>query len=673
MSIRRTTITLILLVLGASTASFLIRAEVRADDPNVLSRVLGGQMYDKWWTAANLPEPVGDHPLYPPAGQQSGSTTWRCKECHGWDYKGVDGAYGSGSHYTGIRGVYGSTMTSEEMFDLIKEDTGTNGHGYGNTGLSDEDIGMIVDFLQGAVVDTDVYIDGNNEFIGDAADGRWGYLAAGGHYNCANCHGEDGTEINFGTPADPTYVRDIAVDNPWELLHKVRCGQPGTLMPSWLLVNGADQGAADIGRYLQDDFPAADYVGDNACSGCHANFPTTGFFDAYRDSGHPYKLFHAAGQEPPADTWPHTPVPPLPVVNGTQLQWSDIEYVIGNYNWKARFVDHDGYIYTGAADETTQWNLATQEWVPYHAGEVDKPYDCGRCHTTGYQPEGNQLGLPGLIGTWTEEGVRCEACHGPAGDHVVHQGEMLPAGGKTCAECHYRDAQFRMPWKGGFMRHHQQAEDFSHSPHGVMLTCNTCHDPHRSTLNNDGGVIADCTDCHPGSADNGFYVIDEMWFLDCTDCHMPYMTKSAVAVNDYKADVRGHLFQITREPLFAADNVYEDNGNFYWNQENGESFITLDYACMGCHTQVGIPLTMEEASNYAVRIHTDHALPSPADPLPCPCDCEETPDGTVDVGDFLALLAQWGAPGACDCEDPPDGAVDVGDFLAILAAWGACP
>ncbi|MHC4588818.1 MAG: choice-of-anchor Q domain-containing protein, partial [Planctomycetota bacterium] len=56
----------------------------------------------------------------------------------------------------------------------------------------------------------------------------------------------------------------------------------------------------------------------------------------------------------------------------------------------------------------------------------------------------------------------------------------------------------------------------------------------------------------------------------------------------------------------------------------------------------------------------------------CPCDCETPPDGTVDVGDFLALLAQWGNPGTCDCEDPPDGTVDVGDFLAILSAWGPC-
>jgi hypothetical protein len=57
----------------------------------------------------------------------------------------------------------------------------------------------------------------------------------------------------------------------------------------------------------------------------------------------------------------------------------------------------------------------------------------------------------------------------------------------------------------------------------------------------------------------------------------------------------------------------------------------------------------------------------------CPCDCEDPPDGTVDVGDFLALLAQWGGPGPCDCEGPPDGAVDVGDFLALLAGWGPCP
>lgn len=55
----------------------------------------------------------------------------------------------------------------------------------------------------------------------------------------------------------------------------------------------------------------------------------------------------------------------------------------------------------------------------------------------------------------------------------------------------------------------------------------------------------------------------------------------------------------------------------------------------------------------------------------CPWDCEDSPDGVVGINDFLALLAQWGAPGApCDIDG---GGVGITDFLALLAAWGSCP
>jgi len=656
---------MILLVLGTS-------ASVSAAQPTeeVLDRVLGGQMYDKWWVAANVAEPVGDHPLYPAIGQKSGSTTWRCKECHGWDYKGVNGAYGSGSHFTGIGGVFGSTMNAEDMFDLIKDDTAPFGHGYGNAGLSDENIEKIVEFVQVGTVDTDLFIDTNNEFIGDSAHGRWGYMGAGGYYTCASCHGEDGTELNFGDEANPVYVHDVANSNPWELLHKIRIGQPGTTMTSWLLVDGEDQGAADVGKYLQRGFPLAEYVGDQACKECHENWPTPDFFAAYEDSAHPYKLTHVGGQEPPPGTWPHSETPPLPEVFGSQLQWSDVEYVIGNYNWKARFVDREGFIWTGASDDLTQWNLATEEWVPYHAGEVGKPYNCGRCHTTGYQPEGNQLGLPGLIGTWTEEGIRCEACHGPGGDHVVYPSDMLPVKGKDCAECHYRDSEFRIPWKSGFTRHHQQAEDFAHSPHDVMLSCNTCHDPHRSVIQGNGGIIASCTDCHEGNIENSFYLVDEMEDLDCIDCHMPHMGKNAAAVNQYKGDIRAHIFQITPEPLFAVDNVYEVDGSLFWNQEDTESAITLDYACLGCHIENGDTLTMADASAYAVNIHTMHNadLPNPSE---CPADL--TGDGALDFFDVSMFLTGF-ADGDLAMDFNDDGVLDFFDVSEFLAAFGqGCP
>ena len=54
---------------------------------------------------------------------------------------------------------------------------------------------------------------------------------------------------------------------------------------------------------------------------------------------------------------------------------------------------------------------------------------------------------------------------------------------------------------------------------------------------------------------------------------------------------------------------------------------------------------------------------------PCPMDCGDG-DGTVGVGDLLAMLGQWGTAGSCDADG---GGVGVTDLLALLGAWGPCP
>jgi hypothetical protein len=57
----------------------------------------------------------------------------------------------------------------------------------------------------------------------------------------------------------------------------------------------------------------------------------------------------------------------------------------------------------------------------------------------------------------------------------------------------------------------------------------------------------------------------------------------------------------------------------------------------------------------------------------CPWDCQDVPDGSVNVSDFLALLAQWGQIGtSCDFGVGGTG-VGVSEFLELLAAWGPCP
>jgi mono/diheme cytochrome c family protein len=49
---------------------------------------------------------------------------------------------------------------------------------------------------------------------------------------CAKCHNEKGNEMNFGSEDKKEYIGTVANNNPWELTHKVRFGDPGTICPS---------------------------------------------------------------------------------------------------------------------------------------------------------------------------------------------------------------------------------------------------------------------------------------------------------------------------------------------------------------------------------------------------------------------------------------------------------
>ena len=182
----------------------------------------GGKLYDKWYKVIGEDAPKASHPLYPSDKKyaKKPKSNWRCKECHGWDYQGVDGAYASGKHSTGIKGVAG--MAGADPAKVVAVLQGAD-HGYGDE-LSDADRADLANFITAGLTDMDQYIDPATKMPkgGDAARGE-------AYFNtvCAGCHGIDGT-----LPKDMGKSLAAQMGNPWEVMHKIVNGQPGEKMPA---------------------------------------------------------------------------------------------------------------------------------------------------------------------------------------------------------------------------------------------------------------------------------------------------------------------------------------------------------------------------------------------------------------------------------------------------------
>ncbi len=202
----------------------------------------GGLLYDNWAKVLFKKGPSETHPSYPAGGKQKGAGTWRCKECHGWDYRGVDGAYSSGSHYSGVKGIrnrVGGTVSDIEK--IIRDKT----HGYTRDMIPDEAVEYLALFVSRGQVDMPQYIDyATKTARGDANRGARFYQAI-----CSVCHGFDGKQINFKTPEKPEFIGTVAQENPQETMHKARNGQPGVPMVALGVLDIQD--IVDIIAYAQ--------------------------------------------------------------------------------------------------------------------------------------------------------------------------------------------------------------------------------------------------------------------------------------------------------------------------------------------------------------------------------------------------------------------------------------
>jgi len=181
----------------------------------------GAKLYDKWFAVTKAEKPKDTHPAWPTSNtKKKGNTTWRCKSCHGWDYRGTDGAYASGSYKTGIKGINAMAGADPaKIITVLKNDT------HKLSGLmADTDFQDIALFVSQGQVDMSKYIDDKAKAAkgGDAARGK-NYFET----MCAQCHGVKGDQ-----PKDMKKTLAKQLGNPWEVMHKILNGQPAEQMPA---------------------------------------------------------------------------------------------------------------------------------------------------------------------------------------------------------------------------------------------------------------------------------------------------------------------------------------------------------------------------------------------------------------------------------------------------------
>ncbi len=333
-----------------------------------------------------------------------------------------------------------------------------------------------------------------------------------------------------------------------------------------------------------DDF--FDYKGSAWCADCHID---------------KYSSWLGTGHGKMVTTCEESLARSLPLPAGHTCD--DISYVIGGHGWKARYLDENGYFVTSVQDRNgnvtegmNQWNLGTERWSDYHAGEEGKPYDCGACHTTGWKADkdpdtdgdlsDNQDGRPGIHGTFALGGVQCEACHGPGYTMEVDETTAF------CATCHSREPANKVQASDGYVRHQQQYNELLTSPHS-RRTCITCHNPHES---GEGSLNRTCQDCHSTQASSYEGTKMQAAGVDCVDCHMPRASKSGEPISPNEADVRTHIFRIGT----AAEDqdMFTEDGAFVRVDDNGKARVNVDFACKSCHGGQSTDWLMANATDF---------------------------------------------------------------------------
>lgn len=198
----------------------------------------------------------------------------------------------------------------------------------------------------------------------------------------------------------------------------------------------------------QDAPELAEYVGAGDCGDCHR-----GLAQDHEDSAHAQALLDVSRRKQGIladfDSGEDLRMVQFPGEDAPRaFGEDDISLAIGAGRYLQRYVvelDDDLLAVLPA-----EWDTINQVWQPYTRGETwpgpeyDFVANCAGCHTVGLEIE---------RGRWEDDGVQCEACHGPGSIHVelaedagrrpseeeiagIHAAIVVSPDAQICGQCH---------------------------------------------------------------------------------------------------------------------------------------------------------------------------------------------------------------------------------------------
>lgn len=260
------------------------------------------------------------------------------------------------------------------------------------------------------------------------------------------------------------------------------------------------------------------YVGSKDCAMCHGDTHPA-LLKAYDKTAHRSAM---------ADVTKNPAAIVAKFDADSPISKADIRYVLGTGKSYQNYLDKDLKVLPA------RWLVKEQKWVK--ADAVDGAAQCVGCHTTNFDPDTK---------TWTELGVECEMCHGPAGAHTESMEAKDILNPKkldskhlnmVCGQCHSQgtDLTGKYAFPTSFLPGGDLDKDFKLKP-PVEGAANSQYNDFVASKHAEGGMK--CTSCHDSHGDKAKAAHQLVMPVDdlCLGCHSQQLgsTKPIKSLSDH--------------------------------------------------------------------------------------------------------------------------------------------